>query len=101
MTDHTGPQGTQPRARRPYGYRPRLVPTAAGYALGELITMYGDGEIDLETIARILTASDVDGRTMEHNAGGALDALHAQGEISDDTYRRVRDAVERAGGDTE
>ena len=51
LTEHTANQDDQEQhVRRPYGYRPRLVPTGEGRALGELLTRYGEGEIDLDEV---------------------------------------------------
>lgn len=88
----------QDKPRRPYGYRPRLVPNDAGRALGEMIKMYADGDIELDEIARVMNAAGDTARTMEDNARSVLDVLHEQGEIDDDMHRRLQSAVAGASG---
>ncbi|MDL5199665.1 hypothetical protein [Streptomyces sp. ALI-76-A] len=98
MTEQTSHQDDrETRVRRPFGYRPYLVPNDAGRVLGELTAMYADGDVDLEGIAMVLKASDDAGRTLEDNALGVLDALRAEGTLDAATYGRLRGAVERAG----
>lgn len=93
----------QDKPRRPYGYRPRLVPNDAGRALGELLTMYAGREIDLDGIARIMNAANDAARTMEGDGSGidVLDALREQGEIDDEMYARLHRAVAQAGTSAE
>ncbi|MFG2468710.1 hypothetical protein ACGFXB_25090 [Streptomyces canus] len=100
MTEQTTDQDDQePRARRPFGYRPRLVPTSGGRALGELLTMYADGEIDLEEIARITNAADDAAPTAKDLTLNVLDTLRTEGDLDAETYGRLRGAVERAGAE--
>lgn len=82
MTKQTSHQDDrETRVRRPFGYRPYLVPNDAGRVLGELTAMYADGDVDLEGIAKVLKASDDAGRTLEDNTLGVLDALRAEGTL--------------------
>ncbi|WP_340375874.1 hypothetical protein U5640_12405 [Streptomyces sp. SS7] len=98
MTEQTSHQDDpETRVRRPFGYRPYLVPNDAGRVLGELTAMYADGDVGLEAIAKVLKASDDAGRTLEDNTLGVLDALRAEGTLDAATYERLRGAVERAG----
>ncbi|MDH2390078.1 hypothetical protein QCN29_15015 [Streptomyces sp. HNM0663] len=98
MTEQTSHQDDrETRVRRPFGYRPYLVPNDAGRVLDELTVIYADGDVGLEGIAKVLKASDDAGRTLEDNALGVLDVLRAEGTLDAVTYERLRGAVERAG----
>ncbi|MCX5562736.1 hypothetical protein [Streptomyces sp. NBC_00038] len=100
MTEHTADQDDQePRVRRPFGYRPRLVPNGKGRALGELLTMYADGEVDLEEIARIMNSADAAAPTAKDLTLNVLDTLRTDGDLDAETYDRLRGAVERAGAE--